>query len=140
MKMKTNLIKAILGGVAGTAAMTMIMYMAPMMGIPKMNAAEMLAGMMGVPIIVGWIMHLMIGLMFAAFYVFILSKALGKIKSKLAKGAIFGMAVFIFAQLVMSMMGKCILCMSPDVRMGMLMGGILGHVVYGIVVAMFVKE
>ncbi|HVA98364.1 MAG TPA: DUF6789 family protein [Bacteroidia bacterium] len=138
--MKTKISQALLGGVIGTAAMTMIMFMAPMMGIPKMNPAEMLSGMMGAPLIVGWMMHFMIGIIFAAAYVFILSSMLSKIKSKLAKGAIFGIIAFVFAQLVMSMMGKCILCMPSDIRMAMLMGTLLGHLVYGVVTAQFVKD
>lgn len=137
--MKTKLTKALAGGIAGTAVMTMVMFMAPMMGLPKMNVAEMLSGMMGVPLAIGWIMHFMIGAMFAVIYALLLMEKLSEIKSSLAQGVVFGMIVFVFAQLVMAMMGKCILCM-PDGRMGMLMGSIMGHVLYGIVVALIVNR
>lgn len=45
--------QGVIGGLAGTAAMTMIMFIAPYMGLPKMSPPEMLSGMMGVPVLVG---------------------------------------------------------------------------------------
>ena len=58
--------------------MSMIMFIGPMMGMPKMNAAEMLSGMMRVPVLVGWVMHFMIGLIFALAYVKLLDPKLQK--------------------------------------------------------------
>jgi uncharacterized protein DUF6789 len=50
--MKPNLGRVILGGIAGTIVLTMLMYIgAPMMGIPKMDIAAMLGTMLG-----GWTM------------------------------------------------------------------------------------
>ncbi len=46
--------KALLGGITGTTAMSLFMMLAPLMGIPKMNPAQMLSSMMGFPIWVGW--------------------------------------------------------------------------------------
>jgi len=78
--MKTKIQKTIVGGIAGTGIMTLIMLMAPMMGIPKMNPPEMLSGMLGLPLIIGWIMHFMIGIVFASFYVYVLDAWFIKIK------------------------------------------------------------
>ncbi|MBG0780957.1 MAG: hypothetical protein H0S84_01675 [Bacteroidales bacterium] len=56
--------------------MTLIMMVGPMMGMPKMNPATMLSMMMGFPLIVGWIMHFMIGLILCAdVYLFPASSA-----------------------------------------------------------------
>lgn len=137
--MKTKIQQALLGGIAGTAAMTVIMFLAPMMGIPKMNAAEMLSGMMGMPLMVGWIMHFMIGIIFATLYAFIFIKLLAATKSNIVKGIIFGIAVFAVAQLAMTMMGKCLLCM-PNGGISMFIGSLMGHVIFGIIVALIVKE
>jgi hypothetical protein len=41
--------RALLAGIAGTAAMTALMWMAPAMGFPSMNIGEMLGSMKEVP-------------------------------------------------------------------------------------------
>jgi len=51
--MDSKVSRSILGGVIGTVIMTMIMFVAPMMGMPKMSPPDMLAGMMGMPIMFG---------------------------------------------------------------------------------------
>lgn len=57
--MTRNWGKAVVAGLVGTAVMTMIgLFAAPMMGIPRMNPAEMLAGAMGGNAVLGWIAHL----------------------------------------------------------------------------------
>ncbi len=139
----TNKIKqAVIGGIVGTVVMTMIMFIAPMMGMPKMNPAEMLSMMMGLPIAVGWMMHFMIGVIFALAYAFLFIKVVTKINNNIFKGAIFGFSTFIFAQIMMAIMGAIIGGM-PAMEGSMILimiGSIMGHVVFGIVVAMFVKE
>ena len=138
--MKTKIQQAVLGGIVATAVMTMVMFVAPLMGMPKMNPAEMLAGMMGLPVFIGWIMHFMIGVIFALAYVLFISGILEKIGSKILKGAIFGLAVFIFAQVLMAVMGAVMGSMpSPAGNMLLvILGSIMGHIVYGIVVVLFV--
>jgi hypothetical protein len=39
--------------------------------IPRMNPAEMLSGMMNGSLVIGYLMHCMIGIIFAAAYVYI---------------------------------------------------------------------
>jgi uncharacterized membrane protein YagU involved in acid resistance len=140
--MNTKIKQAVLGGIAGSAVMTMIMFIAPLMRMPKMNPAEMLAGMMGIHIVLGWMMHFMIGITFAVGYVFLVSDWLRKIESKILKGAIFGFAVFIFAQIMMAMMSAVMGGMPSNEGSMMLMmiGSIMGHIIYGIVMALFVKK
>lgn len=140
--MKTKIQQSLVGGIFGTAVMTVVMFIAPMMGMPKMNPAEMLSMMMGFPIFVGWMMHFMIGIIFAMTYAFIFINPFNKINSNYLKGILFGLAVFVFAQLAMAMMGAIMGGMPPmeGNKMMMMVGSIIGHVIFGIVVAMFVKE
>lgn len=140
--MNPKLQQATIAGIAGTAVMTMITFVAPYMGLPKMNPAEMLAGLLGAPVIVGWIMHFMIGVIFALAYTFFAARLLKKIANKIVKGAVFGFAVFVFAQIMMAIMGALMGGMaSPEGSMILMMiGSIIGHVVYGVVVALFVKD
>ena len=140
--MTNKIQKALIGGIIGTAVMTMVMFIAPMMGMPKMSPPEMLSMMMGFPIIAGWIMHFMIGIIFAMTYTFIFINVVKRLNNNILKGTIFGMAVFIFAQMAMAMMGA-IMGGMPPIEGSMLLtiiGSIMGHVIFGITVALFVKE
>ncbi len=135
--MENQIKQSVFAGIAGTAVMTMVMFIAPFMGMPKMSPPDMLAGMMGLPLVMGWVMHFMIGIIFAAAYVYIFKKLLQNIQSKFLKGAIFGLAVFVFAQIMMAVMSAP----SPEGSMIMLMmGSIIGHIIYGIVVALVAKH
>jgi len=75
-------------------------------------------------------------------YVFLLLPLLSKVKSRILKGVIFGMAAFVFAQIAMMVMGAMFGNMpSPEGSMVLMMiGSIMGHIIYGIVVALFVKK
>lgn len=139
--MNTKIKQSLISGIIGTVVMTAIMFIAPMMGMPKMNPAAMLSGMMGTSIVIGWLMHFMIGVIFAAFYVYLFHPKVN-IKSKILKGAVFGIAVFIFAQVAMAIMGAMMGGMPKPEGSMLLMaiGSIMGHVVFGIVVALFTKE
>lgn len=129
--MNTTFTKSILGGVLGTAVMTLIMFVAPMMGMPKMSPPDMLAGMMGFPIIMGWMMHFMVGIVFAFMYTLAFSKLI-KVDNLLIKGAIFGFIVFVFAQIMMAVMGAVFPMPKPEGSMVlMMMGSIIGHLIYG---------
>jgi uncharacterized BrkB/YihY/UPF0761 family membrane protein len=139
--MSKKIQKALLGGIVGTAVMTAVMMIAPMMGIPKMNPPQMLSMMMNLPIIAGWMMHFMIGIIFAMAYVFLFIHVVTKIDNKILKGAIFGMAVFVFAQIMLAIMGA-MLGGVPPMEGSMLLivvGSIMGHIIFGIVVALFAK-
>ncbi len=136
--MKSRIAQFLIAGMVATAVMTGIMFLAPMMGLPKMNPAEMLSGMMGVPLIVGYMMHFMIGVIFAALYVYLFNPKV-HIHSKLLKGVLFGFAVFIFAQVMLLIIGKMMpMPMAQDNIVLMMVGSLIGHLVFGIVVALIV--
>lgn len=115
-------IKTAVAGIIGTGAMTILTMMAPLMGMPKMSPPEMLSQMTGTPLLLGWIMHFMIGIIFAFLYAFTLKKW-GV--SSCVKGIVFGLLAFAIAQVVMLMM-------QPMGDMAMLMGSMMGHLVFGI--------
>lgn len=127
--MHVNVKKAIVAGAAGTAVMTVVSTMvAPMMGMPKMNPAEMLAGQMGGNLALGWAAHFMIGVTLAAIYA-VLSPSLPGPSA--VRGAVYGVAPWLLAQLaVMPMMGMPLFSGS----MMMAGGSLFGHLIYGSVV------
>ncbi len=64
-----NFVAAIVAGLVGTAAMTILMMLAPMMGMPKMDIVGMLGGMFttnqGSAKLTGLVIHFMMGVIFA---------------------------------------------------------------------------
>ncbi len=140
--MKTKISQAIIGGLVGTAAMTMVMFIAPMMGMPKMSPPAMLSMMMGLPLTIGWVFHFMIGIIFTLLYVLLLLPVLRKISSKVPKGIIFGFAAFIVAQIAIPVMGTMFGgTPSPEGNMILIaMGSIIGHLIFGVVAALFVTN
>lgn len=138
--MNSTLQKTVLAGIVGTAAMTIVTFMAPMMGMPKMSVPGMLSGMTGLPIAIGWVMHFMIGTSFALGYTYFFSSKL-KIENLFVKGAVFGIIVFVFAQIMIPLIGMVMGSIPPPEggMMAMIMGALIGHVVYGIPVALIAK-
>ncbi|CAN5649408.1 hypothetical protein BH11BAC3_BH11BAC3_37550 [soil metagenome] len=133
--MITKISKSLLCGIIGTIIMSLVMFIAPMMGMPKMSPPDMLAGMLGVPSIVGWVMHFMIGIIFALAYTYLFAPKV-KIGNLFVKGAVFGFVVFIFAQIMLAIMGA--MFPMPEMEGSMILvmiGSIIGHIIYGIAVS-----
>ena len=126
--------RAVTAGVVGTAVMTTVgVWIAPMMGLPRMNPAEMLAGAMGGSMALGWLAHFMIGTSLAMIYAMIAKRLPG---SGAFSGALFGLAPWLLAQVaVMPMMGMPVFSGS----LAMAMGSLVGHLIYGIVVGAVYK-
>jgi uncharacterized membrane protein YagU involved in acid resistance len=95
-----------------------------------MPIGEMLGSFLKIGSTLGWAMHGMIGLVLAAFYAAVLS---GRLPGAPAlRGAVFGVLVFLVAQLaVMPMMGAGVFSGG---NIPMIMGSLVGHLVFGGVV------
>ncbi len=126
--MTRNWGKAIVAGLVGTAAMTLVgLYVAPMMGMPRMNPAEMLAGAMGGNMMLGWVGHFMIGAILAVIYAIVAPMLPGP---PAVRGAIYSIAPWLMAMVVvMPMMGMPMFAGAAV----MAMGSLIGHLVYGAV-------
>lgn len=138
--MNSKIQKSILAGIIGTAIMTIVMMVAPMMGMPKISPPEMLSEMLGMPVLVGWIMHFVIGIMFAFAYTY-LCILKHKINNVWAKGAVFGIIAFVFAQIMMAVMDA--MMPMPEMEGSMMLtmiGSLMGHIIFGIAVAKTVGD
>jgi uncharacterized membrane protein YagU involved in acid resistance len=126
MMSNLNAGRAVIAGLIGTAVMTLVgVYAAPLMGIPPMNPAVMLAGAMGGNVVLGWLAHFMIGVILAVGYALTTRFLPGP---GVARGALYSLAPFFMAQiLVMPMMGMPLFSGSIP----MAMGSLVGHLVYG---------
>jgi hypothetical protein len=119
--------RAVVGGLAGTAVMTMLMLMAPRMGMPEMNIGAMLGGFLGIGTAIGWVMHFMIGTVLAVIFSIGFARRLPG--PMFARGAQFAILPFLVAQLVMMpMMGAGVFSGG---NFPMVMGSLMGHLVYG---------
>ena len=128
-----NINKAIIAGVAATAVMSLVaMFVAPMMGMPKMDFGTMLGTnnpMMAMPYAAGWMIHFVLGIIMAIVYAkFLFGKLPG---NGILQGIIYGLILFVLAQvLVVPMMGNGVFSGG---NMQMIMGSLIGHIVFGAV-------
>jgi uncharacterized membrane protein YagU involved in acid resistance len=122
--------------------MTMIMYAAPMMGMPKMDIAAMLGsmlngGQMPQPSsgswLIGMMMHFVNGtIIFPLIYAYVLYRVLPG--APWLKGLTWGVILWLLAQLmVMPMMGMGFFSSNAPQALMAVMGSLLGHVIYGVV-------
>ncbi len=143
-----SIVGAILAGLAGTIIISMIMAMAPKMGMPKMAIWEMLGSMFSPNgnVGLGWAMHLMMGVVFGVVYAALWSAGIGSVT--VIGGLIFGIVHWLVVGLMMGGMPmmhagiKSGSVAAPGVFMlnngGMMsfMGGLMGHIIYGVTVAL----
>ena len=127
--MNVILVRSLLGGFAGTVAMTAMMYVvAPMMGL-NMDIAQMLGSMLGGSWAAGMLMHFVNGtLIFPLLYAFVLVRWLPG--GPAAQGITWGVVLWLIAQtMVMPMMGAGFFSLGMGVMAPV--GSLIGHVLYG---------
>jgi uncharacterized membrane protein YagU involved in acid resistance len=96
-----------------------------MMGIPKMNPADMLAGQMGGNVVLGWVGHLMIGSILAVIFAVVQHRIPGP---PAVRGALFALLPWAMAMIVVvPMMGMPLFGGAA----AMAIGSLIGHLVYG---------
>ena len=139
--MNTKPIQSLIAGIVGTAVMTFIMTVAPEMGIPESNQPAMIAAILRSSITMGWLTHFLIGIIFAAFYVYLFSPIV-IIENKMIKGAIYGFLVSVFAQIMLVIMTSILSVMAAPVESTILLviRSIMGHVVFGMYVGLFTND
>lgn len=143
-----NITAAIISGLVSTVVFTMILMMAPKMGMPKMDIVSLLSTMFkkeGSPVF-GWFAHIMMGIVFALIYALLWSLGVGAPTA--LYGLIFGAGHWLIVGMVMGMIPmvhtgiKAGLVPAPGVYMtrqgGVMafMGGLIGHMIFGLVVAL----
>ena len=143
-----NILAAVIAGIVGTIIMTLVMVMAPKMGMPKMDIVGMLGSMFGAPPnrALGMMMHLMMGVVFALIYAALWAYGVG------AATWLFGLVFGLVHWLIAGMMMAGIPMMHKGIKSGQVpapgaymmnnggamafMGGLIGHLVFGLVVAL----
>jgi hypothetical protein len=142
-----NVLAAIVAGIVGTAVISAVMAMAPRMGMPKMDIVGMLGTMFGQPNrTLGWAIHFMMGAVFALIYALLWSIGIGQ--PNWSTGLAFGAVHWLAAGLVMGMIPMMHVgiqrgeVQAPGLWMihtgGMMgfVGGLIGHLIFGLVVVL----
>ena len=124
-----NVKRAVFAGLVATTVMTMLMLMAPLMGLPPMPIGAQLGGFLGIGSAAGWSMHFMIGAVLSVGFAAVVAPRLpGKAA---VRGLVYGVGVFLLAQLVvMPMMGAGVFSGG---NVPMIMGSLMGHLAFGAV-------
>ena len=141
-----DIFSAIISGIVGTIVLSLVMVVAPLMGMPKMDIVGLLSTMFGKPNrILGWMIHLMMGVVFALIYAFLWSLGFGNPNWLI--GLIFGGVHWLIVGLIMAMIplmhagiksGEVDppgLWMTNQGGMMAFLGGLMGHMIFGLVVA-----
>ncbi len=145
-----NIIGAIVAGLAGTIAMTVLMMIAPMMGMPKMDIPGMLGSMFSAKgnTVLGYVMHLMNGVIFAIIYALIWST--GFLPTNLTGGVVGGLALGLAHWIIVGLLFAMVPIMHAGIKAGEVkapglymtnmggtmgfIGGMMGHLLFGLVV------
>jgi hypothetical protein len=130
--MKSNPVKAILGGIVGTVVMTLMMYyVAPMMLGQPMDVAGMLGSVLGGSWMMGMIMHFINGsLIFPLIYTYFLYRVLPG--EPWLRGTIWGLILWFLSQAVITpMMGGGMFSANAGGLMAVV-ASLIGHAVYGV--------
>ncbi len=143
-----NILSAAIAGFVATIVFTMILMMAPKMRMPKMDIVSLLGSMFSAKSnpVLGWTIHLMMGVVFALVYAFIWSLGFGA--ATWGIGLIFGVVHWLIVGMIMGMIPmlhvgiKSGVVKAPGLWMtnngGVMafMGGLVGHAIFGAVTAL----
>lgn len=129
-----NISKGVVAGLAGTAALSILMVMKSMMGVmPQLDVIGMLGNMMHVPPAVAWVIHFMIGAIWGLLFAVLYSRLPGG--SAIVKGMVLLTGAWLVMMLmVMPMAGAGVFGMKLGM-MAPVMTWVL-HLVFGAVMGL----
>lgn len=121
----------------GTGVITALWQVEPAIGLPRIAVGHILSTFMSVSvahlnvgIAGGWIVHFCVGIALALIYAAVFARRLPG--SPLARGAVYGVLVFLLSQIVfMPLVGGGFFSRGD---MELLAGSLIGHIAYGLVV------
>jgi uncharacterized membrane protein YagU involved in acid resistance len=129
-----NASRAAAAGLIATGVMTALLLIEPSIGLPMIAIGQVLSTSLGlasahlaVGPAIGWVIHFVIGTLLALIYAAVLAHRLPG--TPLGRGMIYGVLVFVVAQLAFMPLVGGGLFSRGDVQL--LIGSLLGHLVYG---------
>ena len=134
-------LKVLVAGIVATGVMTGFMALAPYLGLPNMNAGELLGAMFGGNKIAGWAVHFAAGIGFAFLYATFVNRLL-PIENNVARGAIYGILLFILSEIVftaINFLGYLSWHQKESMAL-MIFGEVFACLLYGGVLGAFTKK
>lgn len=134
-------LKVFLAGLAATAVMTVFMIIEQFIGLPKVNAGELLGAIFNDNVALGWTLHFIAGIVFAFIYVQFLNHTIPVIND-VARGLLYGIIVFVGSQIAFTLVNLTgALSWSQKEGMAlMVFGNLLACMTYGAVLGAFFKN
>ncbi len=132
-----NAKRAMAAGAIATASMTALLLVEPSIGLPQIAIGQIVSSTMSavssrtaVGPAGGWVVDLIVGIVFAMVYAGYFDRRLPG--GGFTRGLLFGCLLFVFAQLTFAPITGSGFFSRGDFQL--LIGGLLGHLVYGGVV------
>ena len=129
--------RAVAAGVIATGVMTALWLVEPSIGLPKIAVGQLLSSAMSVSVARwsagpagGWLVHLVVGSLLAVIYAATFVHWLPG--GPAMRGAIYGAIVFVVAQISFMPLVGAGFFSNGDIEL--LIGSLVGHLVYGVVV------
>lgn len=102
-----------------------------------------MSNMFHLPVVVGWLIHFSIGILFAMGYVFFFNNWLKKIAGRIERGAVYGFIVFVIGQIMFSLLDDWFGTEPPSPLehsvIMLMIASTASHIVFGIVISLLVK-
>lgn len=128
MKIKNKIYLSIIAGIIATAVMSLLIFLSPYFGFPRISVWEIIANLLNIPLIFGWIIHFLVGIFFAFIYLSFFKRRLPG--NSAIKGMIFSLLPFFLSQTASLFSSNFIT----------ILGSLIGHLVYGAVLGLMTKE
>lgn len=134
-------LKVLMVGFLATAVMSAFMLIAPFIGLPPMNIADLLSSFIGNHDAIGWALHLAIGIALAYVYVMFFNHTIPVINDTF-RGLLFGILAFMLSQsflIFLSVTGFMSWEQKESMAL-MVFGNCIAHMIYGGVLGSFFKN
>lgn len=142
-----NVVAAVVAGLVASGVFSMVLALAPRMGMPKMDIVGLMGSMFGRENrVLGWIMHVMMAMVFGLVYALLWSR--GILSPNWLGGLAFGAAQWILVGMIMGLIPM----MHAGIRSGAVkapglwmtneggamafFAGLMGHMIFGVVLAL----
>lgn len=123
MNMLEKFIKIFWSGIVATAVMSLLIMLSPALGFPRLAVWEIIASILGVSVIIGWLIHFAIGAIFAFLYFYL--KNYFRIFEGVRGGLLFGFGIFVGVQIF------TLLFLGGEWNALLALGSLVGHLVFG---------
>jgi len=115
--------KIIWSGIVATAVMSFLIFISPLLGFSRLAVWEIIASRLGVSVIIGWLVHFLIGIIFAFLYFYL--KKYFRFFEGVGGGLLFGFGIFVGVQIF------TLTVLGGGGNILLALGSLVGHLVFG---------